>query len=309
MSGRLLLTIDLDGPEDYAGIHGVPLCEPFDPGLMYRGPLDRFVELCRSVQAPATLFVVGRDLTAEVARTLRPLLARGFEVASHSMFHDYHLSRRPAAVIADDVRESIATIEQAVGVRPRGFRAPGYHSCATLLDTLEAEGFVYDSSVLPSPTYFALKAAVLATYRLRRRCSTSLLGSPRGTLGPIDPYRPGRDPHAPGDRAIVELPIAVAGPARLPVTGAALCMAPFPLRVLLVRWLAELGTVVVNFHGMDFVDADHDGLPTVLRERQPELRLPLRERLRTLRSLVSGLAAGREVTTCAAAARALASSH
>ncbi len=302
MSGALLLTLDLDGPEDYAGIHGQPLPPDFDPLVMYGAPLERFVELCRGVGAPATLFVVSRDLETASAARLRALAGAGFEIASHSATHDYRLSRLPPAIIRDEVESSVAALHQAVGVRPRGFRAPGYHLSAALLDALEQCGLDYDSSVMPSLPYYLGKAAVLALYRATARFSTAILGSPRLCSAPRQPYRPGRDPYSPGDRALVELPIAVAGPLGLPVTGAVLGTVPFAVRFQLVRWLSTTPVIILNFHGMDLIDAERDGLPAVLRPTQPELRVPLARRLATFQSLLAGLAAGRRLLTCAALA-------
>ncbi len=300
----LALTIDLDSPTEYAALHGVALAAE-DPHLMYRGPLDRFVALCRALGAPGTIFAIARDVCGPAAEKLRSLDAEGFEIACHSFAHDYQLTRRGPGQIVRDVRLAKSAFEKELGFVPLGFRAPGHHLSAALLDELEGQGFTYDSSVMPSPGYWLAKAAVLASYRLRGRGSASLLGSPRHTLAPRRPYHPGRDPYERGERRLVELPITVATTLRLPFTGASIVLAPQALRTAMVRSLESEPLLVVNLHGMDLLDAEVDGLPHELARFQPELRLPVSQRDAILRGALATLASGRELVTCALLAREL----
>jgi hypothetical protein len=153
--------------------------------------------------------------------------------------------------------------------------------------------------VLPSPPYFAAKALVLGGYRALGQGSRAILGSPRMALSPRHPYRPGRDPYSEGTRALVELPIAVATRARLPVTGASLVLAPEALRRRMVRSLVRQPVVVLNLHAMDLLDPMTDRLPPPLAARQPELRIPVIERLRILAAVIEELAADHEPLHCA----------
>jgi peptidoglycan-N-acetylglucosamine deacetylase len=301
----LALTLDLDGPAEYAGIHGLEPghCEPL---LMYGGPLARFIELCREVGGKGTLFAIGRDVHDEAARALRQASKVGFEIGNHSFAHDYALSRRSLPEVCADLRRAQATLADEAGVLPVGMRAPGYHLSPALFDAAEEVGLAYDSSLLPSPSYYAVKAGVLALYRLAGKRSISILGPPATLLAPTTPYRPGHEPWTVGEPHLIELPIAVATPARLPITGASLLLAPSPLRALLIRALAAVPVLVINLHAMDLVDARPDGLPSDIAKRQPELRRPLEERRRILREALTQLALGRELLTCAEIAKSAA---
>jgi len=294
----LALTLDLDGPAEYAGIHGLE-AHDVDPLVMYRGPLARFAALCRELGGKATLFVVGRDVHDDAARELRELAAEGFEIGNHTMAHDYALSRRPAAEIRADLRRAQQAIAEATGILPTGFRAPGYHLSAALMDALETVGFAYDSSVLPSPSYYGLKAAVLTLYRVLGRPSTSILGSPAIGFAPTAPYVPGDSPFVVGRRALVELPIAVATPLRLPLTGATMLLAGRRLRGHLLGAVAKSPVVVINMHAIELVDPEADGLPASLCRRQPELRRTLAQRQRILRDALAQLAVGRSLVPLA----------
>jgi peptidoglycan/xylan/chitin deacetylase (PgdA/CDA1 family) len=305
MTRQLALTLDLDGPHEYAALHG--LDAGGDPLIMYRAPLERFCALCQSLGGRGTVFAVGRDVRNEAAERLRAIAADGFEVGCHSAAHDYRLSRRDRATIRNDLASARHALEAEAGVSPAGFRAPGYNLSRELLDEIEEQGFSYDSSVLASPPYYVAKAAVLSAYRLIGRRSAALLGSPRLALAPRSPYRPGDDPYEHGGRRIIELPIAVATPLGLPVTGASVTLAWPALRRAMTRALARRNAVVINLHAMELVDPKTDGLPKELAARQPELRMPLDERDAALRAFLTTIASQREIVTCATMAEAHAS--
>jgi peptidoglycan-N-acetylglucosamine deacetylase len=299
---HLALTIDMDGPALYRGLHGLE-GDDEDALVMYRAPLERFARLCAEMGGPGTIFVIARDVERGAHELLRPLVERGFEVASHSYAHDYHMSRWAPAAAHEDLAQAKATLERTLGVAPVGFRAPGYHLSAAMLDGLEALGFRYDSSVLASPPYYAAKASVLGLYRVLGRRSSSLLGGPAITLAPTTPYRPGPSPYVRGSRAIWELPLAVTRRLRLPVTAASLVLAPAPLRTRMIDSLKRTDVVVINMHAMDFADAAE--IDPRLRRHQPELERPADERLRILVDACRALTAERAVSSCARIAELL----
>lgn len=296
---RLAITIDIDSPTEYAALHGVDL-RAEDPHLMYRGPLQRFAGLCREVGGPATLFAIARDVSGVATTALLELMNNGFEIGCHSYQHDYAMAQRTRQEIAHDVGRASYILSRELGVKPRGFRAPGYGVNADMLDELESQGFSYDSSVLPSPPYYAAKLAALCWYRLRGRKSVAVLGDANHTLAPREPFRPGRRPTERGERPIIELPVAVTPALRLPLTGAALCLAPKPLQRRLLRELPD--TVVIVLHAMDLVDPATDAVPSALARFEPQLRVPLATRLARLRFGLQRLASDRSVTTCLAIA-------
>ena len=297
------LTIDMDGVAEYARLHGLT-APSSDPLLMYRAPLARFADLCASLGARGTIYAIGRDVEAGAGVMLSPLLARGFEVGAHSFAHDYAMAERDVPFVYDDVARARRAIETALGRAPVGFRAPGYLLSTTILDALEALGFAYDSSVLPSPSYYALKLAVLTGYRLIGRDFASSWGTPRLGLAPTQPYRPAVQPYDRGNRKLIELPIAVSTAARLPLTAAAMVLAPRALLRFMMRSLASRDVVIVNFHAMDLVDPAIDGLPAELARYQPELRIAVDERLARLHDSLGGLLRDRQPMTCASIAAA-----
>ena len=270
------VSVDLDGLACYAAIHGI------DQGALDERALRavpevataRLCELFAELGIQATFFVIGADLrhsfaAAAVARAAR----EGHEIGSHSHEHDYELSRRDRATIENDLASAEQAIRDACGAAPRGFRAPGYTLSPALLEAVRVRGYLYDSSLLPSPPYYAAKAAALALYAVRRRRSGGILGSPGQVFG-------SRAPH--WRSGLRELPIATLPFLRVPVIGTVVQAAPWT-----ARFGAAGGHFNLELHGIDLLDASD--VPPELAAVQPGLRLPAREKVSRLRALLRSL--------------------
>src|SRR5262249_31145865 len=109
---------------------------------------------------------------------------------------------------------------------------PGYDVSPSVFSVLAEIGYRYDSSVFPSPPYFAAKALVMAAMALRGQPSGSVLADPRGLLAPSQPYRPDlARPWRRGQAPLVELPVAVDPWLRVPLIGTSIILLPEGLRV------------------------------------------------------------------------------
>jgi len=234
--------------------------------------VQRVCDVLEGLRIRGTFFVIGRDAAIAPA-SLRSAAGAGHEIASHSYAHDYALSRRTREQIAQDLALAERAIEDACGSRPKGFRAPGYTLSAALLDAVRERGYAYDSSLLPSPPYYAAKAAALALYALRRRRSESILGGMGQLFAPRKPHR---------RRGVRELPIATLPGLRAPVIGTTVL--PFP-------WLARPafagGHLNLELHGIDVLD--RSDVPGEIAAAQPGLRMRAAEKLRRLRRLLQTL--------------------
>lgn len=112
--------------------------------------VERIAELLERYRAPATFFVLGW-MAERMGPLLRRLHAQGHEIACHGDQHD-HLSRMTAQSLRDDLKRSCARIEDAVGLRPVGYRAPTFsvtRQTAWALDVIIEHGFQYDASIFP----------------------------------------------------------------------------------------------------------------------------------------------------------------
>ncbi len=298
MSEKLLaVSIDLDALDLYLGLYGLTdaLAEAGLDAIPARAS-ERFGDLCASLGAPGTIFAVGRDLAAGRGRDeVKKLSAAGHEIASHSFAHDYALTRRSPEDIDQDLARAEEAIASVTGRKPTGFRAPGYTLSPRLLETLRARGYAYDSSLLPSPPYYAAKAAAIGALALAGRQSRSILGPPGQLFAPRLPHR---------ERGLVELPISVLPGARVPVIGTLLATALPLLARAMCAGLARDPLIVIELHGVDLCDQT-DGVPPKLAARQRDLRVPATLKRQRLQATLAALLRERRAVTLAEAARAL----
>ena len=266
------LSVDLDGLGCYAAIHG--LSASLDDRALRAVPevaLGRFCELFDQLKIRATFFAIGREVQFAPA-ALREA-ARAHEIGSHSFAHDYALSRLPPAEIAQDLARCEEALAAAGVAKPRGFRAPGYTLSAALIDAVRERGYLYDSSILPSPAYYAAKAAAIVAYALRGRRSQSILGEPSQLFARRGPQR---------RRGLRELPVATSPLLRVPVIGTVVLALPRA-----ARWGAAGGHFNLELHGIDLLDASD--VPAPIAAAQPGLRMPAAEKVKRLRALIQAL--------------------
>lgn len=275
-----ILSVDLDDLACYHAIHGLPPPAPEQAGVVLERCLPRFLRLLNELGARATFFVVGRDLERDMqgdghGAALLGLAARsGHELANHSYSHAYDLVDWPSGQIYSDLRRCDALLRR-LGAEPRGFRAPGYCHDEILLQQASALGYRYDSSLLPSPAYYAAKLAAMAWIRLRGRRSQSRAGGLHSFLG-------SPQPHYLAEVGLWEVPISVSSLLRLPMVGT------FVLRGgPLYREALRAPSLHLELHALDLADPDEDPIDARLRKRQPELRVPLARRLERLRELIT----------------------
>jgi hypothetical protein len=279
------VSVDLDEVHHYHRIHGLPGPEGRGAHLTYDRSVERYLELASELEIPLTLFAVASDLQrAENVAALEAARARGHEIGNHSKDHLYDLVRRSAEEQREQVEGALDLFEQKLGMRPRGFRAPGYTVSDELLEIVASAGHSYDSSVFPCPPYYAAKAAAFAALSLRGRRSQAILDSPGVLTAPRRPYRLGRPYTRPGD-GIWELPIQVTRGLRLPYIGTGLMLAGrLGARVLTELVLGE-PLINLELHGIDLLD-ESDGLQP-LRGYQPDIRVRVSDKRRILAAVVS----------------------
>jgi len=295
---RCAVSIDLDGIGCYYRIHGLAAPPAELEHVILERALPRAATLFARRGIHVTWFVVGRDADGDAAlpdRAARAanaarlaMLARhGDELANHSYSHPYELARLDQESVDAEIAGCDRVLREIAGVAPRGFRAPGYDVSPAMLDALARRGYRYDSSILPAPGYYAAKAAVMAALALARRPSGAVLTDPRALAAPAEPYRPAmKAPWRRGQAPIVELPIAVTPWGRLPAIGTSLIVAPAAIRTRVIAVMRRREVFNFELHGIDFADAERDGIPGELVARQPDLRVPIAEKLARVEAIL-----------------------
>ncbi len=106
--------------------------------------LPRILDLLRRHGIQATFFVPGHTALAY------PSLARRIDDEGHEIGHHGWIHENPALLDETAEREvfnrGLEALEQAVGVRPFGYRSPGAALSERTVDLLVENGMVYDSS-------------------------------------------------------------------------------------------------------------------------------------------------------------------
>jgi hypothetical protein len=301
-AGLASITIDVDSLRFYREIHGLTAAgEDIAVDPIYTIALARFFELLAAAGAPATLFLIGADAPAHGDLLRSGIAASGSEVASHSFSHDYRLSTASEDRIKEDLEQGHAALLSLSGAPIVGFRAPGYNVTPSLLRAVRELGYRYDSSLLPSPWYFAARGSAIAAYRLQGRRSHSLLGNARQFLGPMSPYR--FEPDAPWKDAgatasLLELPMACDPITRLWLIGTTWVLLPAAARKLaLDSALRRLPHFNFEMHAIDLLDTTDAPVLRELAPLQPDLRVPASKKVAAFSELFSRLKGERTLTT------------
>jgi peptidoglycan/xylan/chitin deacetylase (PgdA/CDA1 family) len=207
------LSLDLDNQWAYMKTNGEAGWESFPSYLDLVVP--RLLGLLDRHGLRITFFVVGQDAALEKNRAaLRAIAAAGHEIANHSFHHEPWLHLYAPERIEQEIAEAEAAIESATGVRPRGFRGPGFSLSRNVLETLQRRGYRYDASTFPTfigplaRAYFMLNAKLTAAEKAKRK---SLYGTLGDGFRPLTPYAWTLD-----NGELIELPVTTFPGVRAP---------------------------------------------------------------------------------------------
>lgn len=300
-SQRAAVNVDVDALYLYDRIHGVQggsgnaadfSAATHDPTVWTRG-VPRFLELFARVGVKATFFVVAQDLQSpQVRAVLADVVAAGHEIGSHSLTHPYDLSRLSDSAMDHELGTARAILQDATGQNIEGFRAPGYVLSDRLGEALLRAGHAWDSSRFPCPPYQAAKAAVIGLYALTGKKSGSIIDRPDIWFGPRTPHvwRLG------SGGALLELPIGTLPGLRWPVIGTSVIAGGEVGRLLAQPLQRHSDWINLECHGIDLVDHRDDGLPARFL-KQPDQRVPLRDKWPVMLRTLEDLARSHEVLT------------
>jgi hypothetical protein len=200
------VSLDADNQWSYMKTHGDAGWESFPSYLDVLVPVtcDLFDELGLKI----TWFIVGQDAALPENRAaLNQLVTRGHEVGNHSFKHEPWLHRYSRAEIREELARAEGAIGEACGLRPIGFRGPGFSLSTDVLETLADRGYTYDASTLPTwigplaRAYYFRQAKLTAEQREER---SMLFGRFSEGLQPNGPYRW----QLPSGRRMLELPVS-----------------------------------------------------------------------------------------------------
>jgi peptidoglycan-N-acetylglucosamine deacetylase len=184
------LSLDVDNQWSYMKTHGDQGWAKFPSYLELLVP--RVLDLLDKHNLKITFFVVGQDAAlAGNQEVLKKIADAGHEIGNHSFHHEPWLNTYTPDEIEAELEAAESAILAATGVRPCGFRGPGYSFSSTLLHALGRRGYHYDASTFPTfigplaRAYYFLNARLSAEQRQDRK---NLFGGLRDGFRPLKPY-------------------------------------------------------------------------------------------------------------------------
>ena len=112
--------------------------------------IHKILELLRKNETHATFFVVG-ELLEYKPELLDLILENDHEIGFHTMYH----TRIDSTDFKKKFDDEIKKFKKLTNGNSKGFRAPSFslnQNSSWLIDVLEENGYVYDSSVVPAKT-------------------------------------------------------------------------------------------------------------------------------------------------------------
>ena len=261
------LSLDLDNQWSYMRTHGDTGWDSYPSYLAEVLPLS--LQTLAAQGLKATVFLVGRD--AESHRELLcQIPAQGHEVGNHSQNHLQWLHQLPRPELEREIAQAEEFIFAATGIRPRGFRGPGFACSETLLQILAERGYEYDCSTFPTfigplaRSYYFMTARKLTAKEKEER--QDLFGDVRDGFRPLRSYLWTFDrgkTHAPLPE-LLEIPVTTMPGARTPIHMSYVLYLAQRSTFLALRYLqtalrlCELFKIEPSFllHPLDFISGD-----------------------------------------------------
>jgi len=146
--GTVCLTFNFDTMAVWLGSYNVGT-----PGALSRGEFGgrvgiyRVLDVLERYHIPATFFIPGYTADS-FPDAVKEVVARGHEIGHHGYLHEC-----PTDFIGDldgermMYEKGLAALERVAGVRPVGYRAPGWDLTEHSIQLLQDLGFRYDSSL------------------------------------------------------------------------------------------------------------------------------------------------------------------
>ncbi|MBD5636109.1 MAG: polysaccharide deacetylase family protein [Candidatus Eremiobacteraeota bacterium] len=209
------LSLDLDNEWAYMKTHGNPAWSTFPSYLDIVVP--RFLRVLDDLKQQITVFIVGQDAALERnAPALRSIATAGHEIGNHSFHHEPWLQHYTTEQIEDEIGSATEAISHATGVRPVGFRGPGFTLSAPTLEALSKRDYRYDCSTFPTyigplaRAYYFMTAKLTPEEREQRK---ALFGSMSEGRRPLAQYRW----ELSNGRSLLEIPVTTFPVVKLPI--------------------------------------------------------------------------------------------
>lgn len=258
------LSLDLDNQWSYMKTHGNEAWTNYPSYLDWAVP--RILEFLEERDLKITFFIVGKDAVIDENKpALRAISDAGHEIGNHSFNHEPWLHQYSEDELNVELEKAEDAIEGATGVKPIGFRGPGFSLSPSTLRVLSQRGYKYDATVFPNllnplaRAYFFATSSLSAEEKEQRK---ELFGTWRDALRPVAPFHWRID-----DQRLFELPVTTMPIFKTPIHlsyilyasrfSRVLAMTYFRFALMMCRLTRVSPSILL--HPLDFIGCDDVG--------------------------------------------------
>lgn len=255
------ISLDLDNKWSYMKTHGDSGWEQFPSYLDLVVP--RILDFLEQHSQKITFFIVGQDAALEENREAIASIAKaGHEIGNHSFHHEPWLHLYSPEKLEEEFQRTEDAILDVTGLRPVGFRGPGFSLSDQVLRTLHRRGYEYDCSTFPTylgplaRVYYMFTAKLSKAEKSDRKQLFGRMSDGFQTLKPFEWNL--------GDARLLEIPVTTMPVFKTPIHMTYLCylggfsMSLAKLYIWKAAKMCQLFGVGPSFllHPTDFLGSD-----------------------------------------------------
>ncbi|MCI4671957.1 MAG: polysaccharide deacetylase family protein [Bacteroidia bacterium] len=277
------LSLDLDDMWTYLKTHGDESWDEYPSYLDYGIP--RILDFLDKHDTKITFFIVAQDAAFEHNReVLRSIAERGHDIGSHTFHHDPWLHVYTEEEVNEEFARAEMHIEDVTGVRPTGFRGPGFSFSDTVLKVLKDRGYEYDASTFPNILNPLARMYFLWTSNMskeERETRKGLFGSWKDGFRPNKPYN-----WKINQEELMEIPVTTMPIFKVPIhasyilflAGYSHALAMFYLRFAISMCKLTGTQPSILLHPLDFLGSDDTDRLSFF----PAMRIPAEKKLKVM---------------------------
>lgn len=231
-----------------------------EQGITYTKILPRYLDFFRKKRVKATFFIIGSQVKSQQHREiLKRIVDEGHELANHTFSHLLGFSKLSFDIKQKEIAKCEEVIKKATGIKPIGFRTPGWDIDEQTMRILEKRGYLYDSSVFPT-LYNPLSLFWLSINTKNSKDYKSMVNF-KTSFAPLSPYHPDeKNICARGNFRIIESPANATPFLRIPFYGTFLFMSKSKKLFDFSLKNIALNKIPLNYalHSVELYDRDND---------------------------------------------------
>ncbi len=254
MNKILNISIDVDNIHHYLKARRLTLDKTVNYDSIYQFAIPRMLDIFEEYNIRATFFIIGED-AKKYPEIIKKIHAQKHEIANHTNNHFQHFLRLSKEEKRKEIKDCNKILEDIIGEKIIGFRAPGWNIDSTLIEILNDEKFIYDSSVFPSKITPLINIYNVITNR--GKMPLTLGENYKIGFASKKPYKPNKEKFWKNDdyQKLIEFPITVVPFFNLPFLGSSLFKFGKPLYNFSKKFIDNFYDIVLfELHAIEMVD-------------------------------------------------------